>query len=203
MGQRDRPFAWRSTGAAELLGVRFKPGSLSAFTAIPISRLLNRLVRAGEVLKVSIPELEDRMYQEVSDERRISLVDHLLLDQLHHVGDPSPLIISAMDLIRRQPDVTSIQVICHQTGLYYKKLERIFDTAVGYTPKQYCRLIRFNKAIRQMNRRKTLTRIGYDCGYYDQSHFIRDFHRYVGVSPRHFRPGENTIADLLIRHQPV
>jgi len=40
------------------------------------------------------------------------------------------------------------------------------------------------------NRNLSLTQIAYDAGYYDQSHFIRDFKDFSGHHPRHYFFGE-------------
>lgn len=203
MGQRDRAFSWNPAGDTHFLGIRFKPGALAAFTRMPISQLLNSLIPAADVFGAVIGEWEDRLYRESTDDGRISLLDRLLPTLLLHDPQTAPLVGSALELIRRHPDETSIQTICRQTGTYYKKLERLFQASVGYSPKQYYRIVRFNKAIRQIDGHRPLTAIGYDCGYFDQSHFIREFRRFTGMTPRSFQPGEYTIADLLIRHQPV
>jgi AraC-like DNA-binding protein len=203
LGQRDRAFAWRPVGPTDLLGIRFKPGALAAFTPVPVSTLLNRLVPAEDILAVAVGEWEDRLCRERTTEGKTSLLDQLLLDLLRRNSAALPVAGSALELIRRHPDETSVQTICRQTGMYYKKLERLFETSVGYSPKQYYRIVRFNKAIRLMNRFKPLTSICYDCGYFDQSHFIREFQRFAGMTPGSFKPGEQTIAGLLIRHQPV
>lgn len=202
MGQRDRVFGWHPSGPAHFLGIRFKPGGLAAFTPVPVSDLLNQLVPADCILGATIKEWEDRLHSEPLTGQRLSLLDELLLTLLQR-NDAKPAFGPVLELIRRHPDETSIQTICDQTGMYYKKLERLFEASVGYRPKQYYRIVRFNKAIRRMNGEASLTAIGYDCGYYDQSHFIRDFRRFAGVAPRQFQPGDHTIAGLLIRHQPV
>lgn len=83
-------------------------------------------------------------------------------------------------------------------------MERAFLKYVGYTPKHYYRIVRFNKALRQMHEsKKSLTSICYDCDYYDQSHFIKDFRQFTGTTPKHFQTENNTIAGFLINHQTV
>jgi AraC-like DNA-binding protein len=57
------------------------------------------------------------------------------------------------------------------------------------SPKQYGRLVRVEKArlaLKGLNG-QTATRLGADLGYYDQSHFIRDFRAVTGMSPSAYR----------------
>ncbi|HEX9510012.1 MAG TPA: AraC family transcriptional regulator [Puia sp.] len=205
MGQRDRIYFGRPSGHTDMLGVRFKPGGLAAFTSVPVSGLLNRMIPAEEILGTGIKEWEERLSEGMDDRARIFLLEKLLSGIIRDQRAGPGMLTAALAIIRDHPDEVSIQAICQQTGWYYKKLERAFKGAIGYTPKQYCRIIRFNKAIRQISRDKSssLTKVGYACGYYDQSHFIRDFYRYAGMAPGSWEPEDQSIADFLIRYQPV
>ena len=49
MGQRNRIYYAKQTGDTDLLGVRFKPGGISAFTSLPVSDLLNQIIPAEDV----------------------------------------------------------------------------------------------------------------------------------------------------------
>lgn len=40
------------------------------------------------------------------------------------------------------------------------------------------------------NKKKSLTDIAYDCGYYDQSHFINDFKEFSGYHPSQYFSGQ-------------
>ncbi|HTI11358.1 MAG TPA: helix-turn-helix domain-containing protein [Puia sp.] len=211
MGQRDRVYFGRCPGHTEMLGVRWKPGGLAALTATPLSGFLNKMVPAEAVLGSRIKGWEDRLQDQQGDLNRVGLLEQLLTGLIGNgqIGPGSPggpgVLQAAVGMIRERPDELSVQAICQQTGWYYKKLERAFQESVGYSPKQYCRIIRFNRAIRLIHQHQSLslTKISHGCGYYDQSHFIKDFYRYAGVAPGSWKPGEHSIADFLIRYQPV
>jgi len=59
-----------------------------------------------------------------------------------------------------------------------------FSRASRLTPKAYANVVRFNRALQLARRRRSLwSNIAADCGYFDQSHLIRDFQRYAGRAP--------------------
>jgi AraC-like DNA-binding protein len=216
MGQRDRIYFARQTGATDLMGIRFKPGGLIAFTGLPASALLNSMVPAEELFGAVITEWESRLFTETKEVARISFLDTLFLKLVNPLGQQWPVVRAAVQRIRNAPEGFRIQGICEETGWYYKKLERAFLQMVGYTPKYYSRIVRFNTAIRQMSDhcgkrndqndgsgQKSLTGIGYAAGYYDQSHFIRDFQQFAGTTPGNFKTEDHQIAGLLISHQVV
>lgn len=59
------------------------------------------------------------------------------------------------------------------------------------TPSEYVKLKQVNFAIQllQNNKSKKLLNIGLDSGFYDQSHFIRVFKSFCGVTPKQFLNG--------------
>ena len=64
-------------------------------------------------------------------------------------------------------------------GLSAKRFIEQFEREVGVTPKRYCRIRRFQRALTlsHHDRRVDWTRVAMDCGYFDQAHFIHDFNR--------------------------
>ena len=77
--------------------------------------------------------------------------------------------------------------------LSIKQLERIFPAFVGLRPKQYLRIARFQKILQLRNSEhfENYTSLAYDCGYYDQAHFIHDFELITDLSPREFFKNQN------------
>lgn len=73
-------------------------------------------------------------------------------------------------------------------GRSVRSLERLFRRHVHATPQQYVRRLRIRLACRAIvERRGTLTEIAADHGFYDQSHFVREFRREIGMTPGTYR----------------
>jgi AraC-like DNA-binding protein len=200
MGQRDRLFFCRPAERIELFGVRFRPGCFAAFSPTPLHLLLNGLLPASELLGASMRTLYEQLGGCGDDASRVRLVDGWLCSAL--AGSCSAGVGFALETLRRVEGIT-VEAVCEQVGWGYKRMERAFLKEVGYTPKGYSRLVRFNKAIRRISGEDSLTSVAYACGYYDQAHFIKDFARFAGMTPGQFRVEENAVAELLIKHQAV
>ncbi len=69
-----------------------------------------------------------------------------------------------------------------------RTLERNFLSEVGLTPKQFSKIIQFQTSLNKLSDKNpdTLTAIGLDSGFTDQSHFIRVFKQYTGQTPSHY-----------------
>ena len=59
---------------------------------------------------------------------------------------------------------------------------------VGLTPKHYCRIRRFQRAVTLANcgRHVDWPQVALDCGYFDQAHFINDFRSFSGLTPTRY-----------------
>jgi AraC-like DNA-binding protein len=68
-----------------------------------------------------------------------------------------------------------------------RQFERIFRFNVGISPKRFVEIARLNYAISIISKNSNLTETAYEAGYYDQSHFIRSFKFYTGMTPGEFR----------------
>jgi AraC-like DNA-binding protein len=204
MGPRDRIFYACSTGAIDMAGIRFKPGGLAAFTNVPVLTLLNQVVPAEYIFGAIVKDWQGMLYEMQTDQDKINLFDRLLIQAVSNEDTEFQMVSSVLETMRINTDPTLIQSICDKTGWYYKKLERAFQKYAGYTPKYYSKIVRFNKALRLMvSSNQSLTGICYDCHYFDQSHFIKDFHQFAGTTPGGFKKENNQLASFLIRHQPV
>lgn len=82
----------------------------------------------------------------------------------------------------------TLELLSSETGIHpvhlSKEFPKYFNTGFG----QYMRTIRVEKATRLLlNKRISLSAIAYDCGFADQSHFIRCFKDIVGITPLKYR----------------
>jgi len=69
-----------------------------------------------------------------------------------------------------------------------RTFQRMFEKNVGIPPNQYRRICQFNTAFRQLQLRKfnKLTDIAFENGYADQSHYIRSFREFTGITPKDY-----------------
>lgn len=65
-------------------------------------------------------------------------------------------------------------------------LNRIFREQIGLPPKAYLLQVRIKQSVRLLLETRSISRVAYDMGFTDQSHFSRFFKKNVGVSPGRF-----------------
>ncbi|MBC8033266.1 MAG: AraC family transcriptional regulator [Chitinophagaceae bacterium] len=71
------------------------------------------------------------------------------------------------------------------TGVSPRQLRRLFELYIGDTPKVFSKIVRFQHALRLASSASNLRtdKPFFNCGYYDQAHFIKDFKQMYGATP--------------------
>lgn len=99
---------------------------------------------------------------------------------------------------------SSIKEICLQEGYSIRTLERRMKKTVGLSPKQYQRIMRFNKVLQYLKENRSQhnwSRIANLFGYYDQTHFIKEFKLFYGKTPAQYSMDDNRfLSDITHRY---
>lgn len=78
-----------------------------------------------------------------------------------------------------------------------KQFERLFRECVGMNPKEYGRIVRFQRALRMIQLgSRDYAAIAYANGYADQSHFIREFRVFSSLTPKQLIEYQTPYSDL-------
>jgi AraC-like DNA-binding protein len=100
-----------------------------------------------------------------------------------------PAVAFALTAFDRVPITTSIEAVTDAIGLSAKRFIERFKIEVGVTPKRYCRIRRFQRAVTLAHRGHHVdwAQVALDCGYFDQAHFIHDFRSFAGLTPTSYQ----------------
>ncbi len=189
-GQLGNYYDLRVTGKLSLFSIIFQPHGLSMFLDIPIHELYDYSVPLKFVFRDNVDELETKLYEADSFAKRISIAELYLLKLLRRGQQKYSFerITESMRLINRARGMVGIDFLASEVCYSRKQFERNFSYCIGTSPKQFLKIIRFQNAINNKSKNKdiNLTELTYQCGYYDQSHMINDFHKFTGMSPKQY-----------------
>jgi AraC-like DNA-binding protein len=174
---------------ASILGVHFKPGGAFAVLGPPAGEFANAHVDLTAVWGPSAAELRNRLCASTEPRERFQLLEDALIARLFDPPTRHGAVGCALELLTRARGRMMVRDIAKAVDLSQRRLIEVFTNEVGLTPKLFSRVLRFQRAIELARDDENLdwAELAADCGYFDQSHLIRDFVAFAGVSPADFR----------------
>jgi AraC-like DNA-binding protein len=187
-GVRTQPITIPSGKGSRMLIVAFKKGRAYPFYPLPMSEIKDTVVDADLIFGNSILDLREQLLAASSITRMFSLVEKFLL---WRAGNSLPSDITskcveyAISSITYRPNGPGFQQLSDQIGYSQKHFISLFRKQVGVPPKQYMKIMRFQKAILEIERDESIhwSDIALRNGFYDQAHFINEFRNFSGFTP--------------------
>ena len=171
-----------------LIGVRFTPCGLTVFTKIPMSEFTDQRVFLPDLDVLFNAGFAAILREKNTLKERLLIIERYLLFCLRYSGEVDKQVARAVGLMHQADGKIPVRELMEQVCLCQRHFERRFKHATGYTPKEYTRIVRFRRTmdvLRQVTR-DNLFSVAIDCGYYDQSHLVKEFKRLSGSPPSVF-----------------
>ena len=135
----------------------------------------------------------------ITDPEQIAaLFDHVMLQSL---GDPDPL-EADIDNIHHaiaNPEISNVRDLAEASGMGQQRLERLARRIFGFPPKFMLRRQRFLRTLANAMQNPGLKwSDAMDGQYFDQAHFNREFHQFMGMSPSHYLAMSRAISSASI-----
>jgi AraC-like DNA-binding protein len=184
-GQIRRFIDVRPTGKTGIFSIRFEPHGLYPFLKQDVGELTDNTISTHELWGLEGQLLEERIVAANTTAVRIQIVENFLIQRMRAPNMRQDDIDYCIKLIDYSDGLISVEKLSSEVNVSRRHLERKFIERVGITPKLLARITRFQKALNMLetNSSKSLTTVAYEGGFYDQSHFIRDFKEFTGYNP--------------------
>lgn len=185
-GAYTRYFVIDTREHASIMGVHFKPGGALPFFAIPPGALADSHVELAQLWGTSARELRDRLCEARSQQRRFQLLEQALLARLGQRRAPRAAACAGLEWLSTGRKVTEV---ASELCLSRRRFITVFTDDIGLTPKVFARIARFQRALARAQAPDACgwPQIALQNGYFDQSHMIRDFVDFAGLTPRALR----------------
>lgn len=168
--------------------VNFHKGKAYPFVNAPLHAFADIVVDGEQVHSPAILSLREKIIDAPTVIQKFWTAEHGLLQLFANNFMLAPVVDFAVASITKAPHLQSIEGIINQTGYSQKHFIKLFKEKVGLTPKSFLKVIRFQKAITEIEQSLEInwTHVAHDCGYYDQAHFINDFKDFSGYTPTEY-----------------
>ncbi len=88
-------------------------------------------------------------------------------------------------LVKEYRSPNLIKEYSERSGFSTRTIHRWFSNNIGIPPKRLVRIARFHQALSGLHTNKE-PGFYYDCGYFDQAHFIKEFREFTGITPEEY-----------------
>jgi len=174
-------------GNIDMISVEFRPAGAKAFFKIPMIELNGQTVTIDALSDPQLTELEKHLSGDTDPKTCVFHIEQFLYKRLYQLEAHNLKRIDAVmqSIYRGQQN---IDLLAQTACLGYKQFKRVFADYIGANPKDYLRVVRFQKALYllQIQPNINLTQLSYECGYYDQAHFIKEFKQFSGYTPTEY-----------------
>ena len=168
-----------------IMGVHFKPGGAFPFLGLPADDLVDTHVDLETLWGLSAGLLRERLCEARTSAERFQLLQETLLSRLWNGVENHYAVSTALEMFAKNQARPTVREVGKYLGLSQRRFIQVFKTEVGVTPKLFSRIQRFQqtRTFIQHNPAIKWADLAVDLGYFDQSHLIREFLEFSGLTP--------------------
>lgn len=182
-GITQRFFHFTFSDFVTLFVVIFNPGFASTITDKPLNEFFEKFIPMDEFFnsKTNLTMLQQLKGQN-SHDKMVEVIERFLVNKIAS-NNLDGIIYDSISEIKKKRGIISIKELVNKLPISRDTFEKRFRHLVGTTPKKYASIVRFRNLFENPVENSRLTDIALDAGYYDQSHFIKDFKSCTGKLP--------------------
>lgn len=171
-------------GPFSLFGTYLWPWAVQALFQREANAVQDRFIAWGELLPGAARQEQwptmhaEAWFNDVAD----------VLRRLRTDGARDAELEEAVRSLAKDGAAVTVEELAMNCGLARRQFERRFKACTGFSPALFQRILRFQRTYRLLENgvARNLTDVALEAGYFDQSHFIRDFKRFGGMDPKQY-----------------
>ncbi len=178
---------------SEMFVVQFKANGAHPFLHQSVEQFNETIVAAESVFGDSVLHLRQQLLTADTPADKFQLAEKWLLARYDESKAAPVELVSLVQQLQTEP-VVKYQDIIDQYPNTQKHLIDQFKKYIGLTPKYYQRILRFNDILSTIQQQQLINwpDVALQCGYSDQSHFIKEFRHFSGFNPtEYFQQGRH------------
>jgi AraC-like DNA-binding protein len=185
VGPWTKPFVARLPAGTMITGARCRPGVAGSLLGRPAAALLNQFVSLSDLWGSAASAGFQRIADERSLAARRSAMEVALLGRLSHADPVDEATNAAIRWLARHPQAR-VEQLSQWLGFSRRQIQRRFTMAIGYGPKLFQSVLRFQRLLNLTVRTsapRSLAQLSAEAGYADQAHMTREVQRFSGNPP--------------------
>lgn len=176
-----------SEGSIDMIAIIFHPLGMNPFLRCSMNDLYNRYIDVEDIEDVELNHLRDSIISERNAQTCIRLIELFCMKRLIDADHNYKRIENSIRQIIRHPQI-DVDTLAGNACLGYRQFKRVFTNYVGMNPKEYYRVVRFQRILYVLQNypEMEIVDLSYICGFYDPSHLVKDFREFSGCTPTQY-----------------
>jgi len=185
-------------GKVNMLGICFLPEGFYPFIKVPVSEFKNQVLGTNEAGFKLFNALSERIKDTPDVAVRLAILEDELIMFLLNGKQNAETFRQIFNALKQSDNPIQIAEFCKRNNIGMRQLERMYNKYVGVSANTYSTLNRFHTSLNQLliQDYSKLSDLAFDNGYFDQMHFIKDFKRFAGDTPKNFVHQKNSILQI-------
>lgn len=178
-------YNFKQNGRIGFISVRFKSWAFKYFSKVPTYHISNMALSASDIWGNNGKILEEKVSLSSNNLERVEILNNFFEEIVENGFKVNPGIDWAVDYIYYNLNQLSINDVIYRSNLSSRTFQRNFKESVGISAKHFHKVSRFQTILKSSLLNNSLPTIDdiLEIGYFDQSHFNKDFKLLTGENP--------------------
>lgn len=184
-GLQTGPTLVRHDGTEAGVAVELTPLGARSLFGLPAVELTSHIVNLGDLLGAAGRALPERLAAAGDWPSRFRLLDQVLCGASRPGARPPAEVAHVWRRLLSAVEGPAVTDLAREVGWSRRHLTEVFHREVGLPPRQFVRVLRFERSAIALARRPgmPLGELAQRLGFYDQAHLYREWRQLAGCSP--------------------
>jgi len=185
-GQTIRPITLLPYGSFRMIIFLLYPSAISRLFGIRSNEVTDDCVDLRLLPSANLLSDYQALTETTESHMQIDIISRYLIAISNAIQVSADNIVHyALEHIIASKGLTSLPELRKRLHITERTFERKFEQYVGVSPRLFSRICQFKSTMHQLDQQNfnKLSDVAYHNGFADQSHFIRSFRQFSGLSP--------------------
>lgn len=172
---------------SEMLVIQFKPFGAHPFLHFSLDDIKEKVIQTEEFFGQELIELREKFLDTKTSNDKFALADKWLNSRFDENKTPPSALLEFYEELLQATNGRYTEIVENYPNTQKHLIDQ-FKKYVGITPKSIQRILRFNEILHKIHNKEMITwaQVAYQCGFSDQSYFIKEFKHFSGFNPEEF-----------------
>lgn len=183
-GPVSKSYSYEMQGKGQIIGVKFALGALAEKLNFKPADFIDRQIDVQQIFNLDTSRLLSELSAANSDQQIVAILQSCFLPFAIRPSLQRTRVRQLVELIKQHSDITRVELLSERSEISVRAIQRCFLRYLGINPKWLIRKYRLHQALELLEQQSVeVADLVGSLGYTDQSHLIRDFKEFLGLTP--------------------